>query len=78
MYFKSNLFISLIKCPINFNYKLLTRLSCPFFAIVRVAVAAEWSAKLTKESGTAESTLSKQTSTAHADNFGERQFMINT
>ena len=63
MYFKPSLFISLIliKCPIVsfFNYKLLTRLSCPFFAIVRAAAAAELSEKLTKESGTAESTFSK-------------------
>ena len=37
-------------------------MSCPFFAIVRAAAAAEWSEKLTKESGTAESKFSKQTS----------------
>ena len=79
VYFKSSLFISIIKRPIVsfFNYKLLTRLSCPFFAIVRAAADAERSAKLTKESDTAESTFSKQTSTAHADNFGERHFVIN-
>ena len=69
MHFKSSLFISLIKCPIVsfFNYKLLTRLSFLFFAIVRAAAAAEWSANLTKKSGTAESTFSKQTSPAHAE-----------
>ena len=80
MYFKSSLFISLIKCPIvsSFNHKLLTRLFCPFIAIVRAVTGPEWSEKLTKESVTAEWRFSKQTSTAHADNFGERQFIIDT
>ena len=70
--FKSSLFISLIKCPIvnPFNYKLLTTLSCPFFVIVRAVAGADWSAKLIKENDTDESRFSKQTSTAHGDNFG--------
>ena len=70
--FKSILFISLIKFPIvnPFNYKLLTTLSCPFFVIVRAVAGADWSAKLIKENDTDESRFSKQTSTAHGDNFG--------
>ena len=74
---KSSLFISSINCPIFslFNNKLLSTLSCTFFATLRALAGAEWSAKLTKESDTAESKASKRTSIAHADNFGESLYV---